>query len=209
MPICEVADILIHFPLLCDCHYFLECPQPPSCLALLAIWTWWRLPLLNNPFWHCPSGSVLYLPLVLIPACLGLLGNLTAMMQTTGNLWGLCVIFYVCGLSFFFYRSIYPLHPCWNGGGYFRIFAFLPWGPPGAKQSSFSHTKGKRPGYLPFSMWGPYSPPFYSALLILEISRQQWGSKGKAGEASDPVWATSWLKADCCHQKQVPSPYTH
>lgn len=76
-------------------------PPPPVCLALLAIWTWWRLPPLNNPFWHCPSGSVLYLPLVLTPACLVLLGNLTAMMQTTGNLWGLYVIFMFVLLSFF------------------------------------------------------------------------------------------------------------
>ncbi|KAK7799459.1 hypothetical protein U0070_002074, partial [Myodes glareolus] len=35
--------------------------------------------------------------------------------------------------------------------GYFSIFAFSTLGTLGAKQSSFSHTKGKRPGYLPLS----------------------------------------------------------
>lgn len=147
---------------------------PPSCLALLAIWTWWRLPLLNNPFWHCPSGSVLYLPLVLIPACLVLLGNLTAMMQTTGNLWGLCVIFCLWLIFLFSIDLSLP-----------SLLLFLPWGPPGAKQSSFSHTKGKRPGYLPFSTWGPYSPPFYSALLLFGDFK---AAVGKSGERRRSFW---------------------
>jgi hypothetical protein len=69
----------------------------------------------------------------LTPACLMLLGNLTATMQATGNLWGFLCLLCVCILSFFFqYTHLYcpwnqePLSP----------FAFSTLGTAGAKQSS-------------------------------------------------------------------------
>lgn len=162
-------------------------------------------PVLALPKWECPLPSTC--PHPSLPRASGEFNSYDADHREFVR--PLCYLLCLWLIFLFSIDISIPSILVGMGEGTLEYLLFLPWGPPGAKQSSFSHTKGKRPGYLPFSTWGPYSPPFYSALLILEISGQQWGSKGKAGEASDPVWATSWLKADCCHQKQVPSPYTY
>lgn len=157
---------------LCDCHYFPD-SVPTSLLSCLTgnlglmETAPSEQPILALPKWECPLPSTC--PHPSLPSASGEFNSYDADHREFVR--PLCYLLCLWLIFLFFYRCIAFI--LIGMGDTLAYLLFLPWGPPGAKQSSFSHTKGKRPGYLPFSTWGPYSPPFYSALLILEISRQQ------------------------------------
>lgn len=153
-------------------------PFSRQCPHLLFVLPYWQsgldgdCPPPNNPFWHCPSGSVLYLPLVLTPSLPSASGEFNSYDADHREYMRPLCYLYVC--ASFFFSVDPPPHPSWNQG-YFSIFAFSTLGTPGAKQSSFSHTKGKRPGYLPLSSEVP--TPLLSTQLCLS-----WRFQGSSGE---------------------------
>lgn len=152
MSIYEGADQLIH-PIPLSFVGYLHCPDsappPPSCLASLAIWACGeRVPpqlILALPKWHASLFSILFSNLT--PACLVLLGkfysNHPNHREFMRLLWLLCV----CGLSF----SIVPPLLSFLGirSPLDLFFFFLPWGPQVPSSPPSSHTKGKKPCYLP------------------------------------------------------------
>lgn len=103
-----------------------------------------KQPILALPKWECPLPSTR--PHPSLPSASGEFNSYDADHREFVR--PLSVLS-LCLCSFLFSVDP-PLHPSWNKG-YFSIFAFSTLGTPGAKQSSFSHTKGKRPGYLPLS----------------------------------------------------------